>query len=71
MFTLGPIPQTNARPTQQAIEVTWLEVGKPIEREMKGGESHAYQLNMVAGQYAYFLVKQIALDVVVKLYAPD
>ena len=49
----------------------WLEVGKPIERELSGGESHSYQLNVATGQYSYVIVDQKGIDVVASLFAPD
>jgi CHAT domain-containing protein/tetratricopeptide (TPR) repeat protein len=48
-----------------------LELGKPIEREMVGGQSHFYQLAMTFGQFALVVVEQKGIDVVVKLFAPD
>src|SRR5262245_53012259 len=54
--------------SQQSIDVPFLEMGKPIERELAGGEAHAYQLPLTAGQYAEVIVDQrrinIALSVV-------
>jgi CHAT domain-containing protein len=48
-----------------------LELGKPIEREMAGGQSHFYQLGMTSGQFAQVVVEQKGIDLVVKLFAPD
>jgi CHAT domain-containing protein/Flp pilus assembly protein TadD len=52
-------------------EVRRLEVGKPIERELKGGEEHAYEVTLVAGQYLDAVVEQKGVDVVVVVIAPD
>jgi hypothetical protein len=56
---------------QGASDVRWLEEGKPIERQLSGGESHSYQLNVKAGQYARVIVDQRGIDVVVNLFGPD
>ena len=48
-----------------------LESGKPIEREMAGGETHTYQLTLQAGQFMRVMVEQKGIDVVVALVAPD
>jgi tetratricopeptide (TPR) repeat protein len=50
---------------------TTIEVAKPIERELKGGQSHAYQLVLEAGQYMHLFVNQKGIDVVVTLFVPD
>jgi CHAT domain-containing protein/tetratricopeptide (TPR) repeat protein len=67
-------PQKSAglvRPTQGSEDVRSLEEGKPIEREMLGGQSHSYQLNVVSGHYLSLMIEQKGIDVVVKLFAPD
>jgi tetratricopeptide (TPR) repeat protein/CHAT domain-containing protein len=46
-------------------------LGKPIERELSGGQSHSYQITVAAGQYMHVVVDQRGIDVVVTLYAPD
>ncbi|MEO6391733.1 MAG: tetratricopeptide repeat protein, partial [Pyrinomonadaceae bacterium] len=46
-------------------------MGKPIEREMAGGQTHYYQLALNAGQYARVVVDQKWFDVAVKIFAPD
>ena len=47
------------------------EIGKPIEREMKGGETHTYQIPLQAGQFLNLEVTQNGVDVVVLLLSPD
>jgi len=56
---------------QGAKDVRWLEEGKPIERELSGGESHSYQLNITTGQYARVIIEQKGIDVVVSVFGPD
>jgi tetratricopeptide (TPR) repeat protein len=65
----GPAVDTLAQ--QAGGDGRLLELGKAIEREMTGGQSHSYQLPMTSGQYALVVVEQKKLDVVVKLFAPD
>jgi CHAT domain-containing protein len=48
-----------------------LESGKAIERELAGGGSHAYQLNLEVNQYLNLVVTQKGIDVVVTMTAPD
>jgi tetratricopeptide (TPR) repeat protein len=48
-----------------------LEQGKPIERELKGGDVHAYSIPLTAGQFCDLIVEQRGIDVVVTLSGPD
>jgi hypothetical protein len=48
-----------------------LAPGKPIERELAGGESHSYRLRLAAGQFCRVVVDQHGIDAVVTLYGPD
>jgi hypothetical protein len=48
-----------------------LEPGKPIERELAGGQSHDYQITLSAGQFMKVIVEQRGIDVVVGLLGPD
>ena len=59
------------RASQEGSDVRWLEAGKPIERQLSRGESHSYQLNLSAGQYARVIVDQRGMDLVVNLFGPD
>ena len=62
-------PKANNNPNQS--DVVKLEVGKPIERELKGGESHTYEITLEAGQNINAVVEQRGIDVVVQVIAPD
>jgi CHAT domain-containing protein/Tfp pilus assembly protein PilF len=57
--------------SQEEQSVRRLELGKPIERELAGGQSHDYQLTLADRQYVNLVVDQRGIDVVVKLFGPD
>jgi CHAT domain-containing protein len=52
-------------------DVNNLELGKPIERELHGGETHAYRIHLSAGQFVNVTVNQEDIDVTVKLLGPE
>jgi len=56
---------------QSAQERDSLEPGKPIERELSGGQSHSYKITMTSGQYLHVVVRQRGIDVAVALFTPD
>ena len=58
-------------PTQSAQESDSLEPGKPIEREISGGQSHSYKITMISGQCLRVVVAQRGIDVAVALFTPD
>lgn len=57
----SPVPQ----------EVRTLEPGKPIDREIAGGQSHSYQLTMTAGQFVIIDIEQRAIDLFEQVLGPD
>lgn len=57
--------------TPAAEEPHRLEPGKPSEREMAGGQAHAYLLTLSANQYLYLVVEQRGIDVELTLLGPD
>ncbi len=64
--------QTNPpKNAQQESPVGVLEQGKPIERQIMGGQSHSYKINAAAGQYLHVVVHQRGVDVVVTLFTAD
>jgi len=50
--------------------VTTLEPGLPIERDLKGGEAHTFQVKLASGQFLHVVVDQRGVDVVVTLLRP-
>jgi CHAT domain-containing protein len=64
-----PASERGAAPSSQ--ESISLESGKPIERELSGGQSHFYKITMTSGQYLRITVSQRGIDALVALFAPD
>jgi CHAT domain-containing protein len=58
-------------PTQEDEQAGQLEPGKQIERELAAGQSHSYQMTLIAGQYVKLIVCQRGIDVVARLFGPD
>src|SRR5262245_1282476 len=56
---------------QSAQESISLEPGKPVERELSGGQSHSYKITISSGQFLHIVVRQLGIAVVVVLFAPD
>ncbi|MBO0783947.1 MAG: hypothetical protein J2P37_34505, partial [Ktedonobacteraceae bacterium] len=56
---------------QNEKDVLQLDVGKPIERELAGGQAHYYKIGVEAGNYLHLIVDQRGIDVVVALYGPE
>jgi CHAT domain-containing protein/predicted negative regulator of RcsB-dependent stress response len=56
---------------QSAQESISLEPGKPVERELSGGQSHSYKITISAGQFLHIVVKQLGIDVELVLFTPD
>ena len=50
---------------------TPLELGKTIERELSGGQTHVFSITLAAGQYAHAVAIQHGIDVVVVFRSPD
>ena len=48
-----------------------LELGKPIERQLSPGESHAYQIAAAADQVLQVAVEQRGINVVTTVFDPD
>jgi CHAT domain-containing protein/Tfp pilus assembly protein PilF len=67
----GGVINFMARLGQKEERARQLEQGKPIERELAGGQSHTYQLTLTADQYVKLVVDQHGIDVGVSLFGLD
>src|SRR5215470_16340921 len=65
----APASTRGAAPSAQ--ESDSLEPGKPVERDLSGGQSHSYKITMISGQYSHIVVEQRGIDVAVALFTPD
>ncbi|HEV2829150.1 MAG TPA: hypothetical protein VGW76_16255, partial [Pyrinomonadaceae bacterium] len=69
-FARSQDPQQNAA-ARIAPEVTTLELDKPVERELAGGQQHTYRIAVTQGHYVIVAVDQRGVDVSVKLSGVD
>lgn len=73
------VPESPRKEDQPVTETTVTFVGEPqrlvpgepVERELKGGEGHAYELALAAGEYVHVVVEQKGIDVAVRRIGPD
>jgi CHAT domain-containing protein len=63
--------QQSATGAQDTQEITVLESGKPIERELSSTQEHGYLIALAEGQCASVVVEQRGIDVVVQLLGTD
>jgi len=48
-----------------------LEPGKPVERELSGGQTHVYTVTLSANQIARIIAEQKGIDLMLSALAPD
>ena len=70
-FAATPQEQAQARAVLDDPKPVLLEPGKPLERELKGGEKQTYEVRAEAGLFLHAEVEQLGIDVALTLYAPD
>src|SRR2546428_6281829 len=49
--------------SQNTQEIKTLELGQSVEREMAGGQTQRFQINLSAGQFASVSIQQRGIDV--------
>src|SRR5689334_7543389 len=67
-FAQTPQPD-GQQPGSQAV--TTLEPGKPIERELAGGQRHSYQIQLSEGQYLKIEVREQGISLGVATQLPN
>ncbi len=67
------IRQSTQEPSDAGKEkdIQALEQGKPIRRELAGGQRHAYRIRLAADQFLKAVIEQDGIDVVALLFGPD
>src|SRR5215470_13312201 len=61
-------PASERGVTPSAQESISLDPGKPVERELSGGQSHSYKIMAISGQYLQVAVTQRGIDVALVLF---
>jgi CHAT domain-containing protein/tetratricopeptide (TPR) repeat protein len=64
-------PASEGGAAASAQESVSLDPGKPVERELSGGQLHSYKIAMTSGQYLQVIVSPQGLEVLVALFSPD
>src|SRR5215468_919149 len=66
------IRQSTQEPTGAGKEkdIQALEPGKPIRRELAGGQEHTYQIRLNANQFLKVVVEQNGIDLVAQMSGP-
>ena len=67
---LGRLQQGTAIFVRPA-EMQNLELGKPIERKVSGGQTHTFQIEAQAGQFLHVVAEQRGIEVVLEIISPD
>src|SRR5215467_12233268 len=65
----APVSTRGAAPSAQ--ESDSLEPGKPVERELSGGQLHSYKIAMTSGQYLQVTVSPQGIELLVALFMPN
>jgi tetratricopeptide (TPR) repeat protein len=63
--------QPGASPAKEKKAAARLEPSKPVEKELAGGASDSYEIQVGAGQFVHAMVDQLGIDVALTLYGPD
>jgi CHAT domain-containing protein/Flp pilus assembly protein TadD len=57
--------------TQNTPEIKTLELGQSVERQIAGGQTQRFQINLSGAQFAGLSIQQSGIDVVEHLFAPN
>jgi CHAT domain-containing protein/Tfp pilus assembly protein PilF len=63
-----PAFQDQAKEKSAAVR---LDPGTPVEKELAGGATDTYEIQVGAGQFLHAVVNQMGIDVALTLYGPD
>jgi tetratricopeptide repeat protein len=63
-------PTSQQPESNQPQEVTTLELGKTIEREISGGQKHVYQIPLSEGQHVTVILRKLDVNLSVRVRLP-
>jgi CHAT domain-containing protein/Tfp pilus assembly protein PilF len=66
-----PSVATQSQLAGASVQIPLLKPGKPIEREVAGGQKTLFQIALNAGQYASVVVDHQALDLSIRFFDPQ
>lgn len=66
IFQINFVQNVAGQTTDEAFK---LELRKPVEREIAGGQTHEFKVNAAAGQYAKVIIEQRGVNIFAKLTA--
>src|SRR5581483_3643652 len=69
MFLVLSVPAFLATISTQTR--TFLQSGQELQVKLKGGESHEYEIRLLAGQFLYLSVEQDGIDITASLFDPQ
>jgi CHAT domain-containing protein/Tfp pilus assembly protein PilF len=68
----SPTPQSvPTSASSRAGDLTLLEIGKTIQRELRAVDRHSYQVNLRAEEFLHVVVEQRGIDVGVVIFGPS
>lgn len=70
-FSLLLLLVTPLATAQEQHQANWLEPDKPIERELAGGQTHTYRVNLTTGQFLRVMVERRGINVVAAIVTPE
>jgi CHAT domain-containing protein/Tfp pilus assembly protein PilF len=71
VLSIGLQPAQFQASGQTIGQAQQLQLGRPIERELSGGQSHIYEVKMATGHYLHLVLDQRGIDVEVALFTPE
>ncbi len=69
-LVMGQAARNSTSSSGQPGDTSELKPGEAVERELAGGGTHSYRINLSAGEFLYLIVDQQGIDVVVTLLDP-
>ncbi len=65
-----PIETIEQTAGSSQADLTPIDPVKPIQRELRGGQKHAFQIGLADGQYAKLIIEQQGIDIIARLLSP-